>query len=66
MRASDEAAEDGSSVPGRVARVIAQAPVVAGFEFGHDGPNRTLPLGSRARLDPATRTLTVGLESANP
>jgi muramoyltetrapeptide carboxypeptidase len=63
LSAVDETA--GSSVPERVARVVDGAPVVGGFEFGHDGPNRTLPLGAGARLDPASRTLAVGLDPAS-
>lgn len=34
-------------------------PVLAGLDFGHETPNLALPLGVRARLDTATRTLTL-------
>lgn len=66
LRGSDETEEVHSSVPVRVARVTGSAPVVAGFDFGHQAPNRVLPLGARARLDPASRSLAVGLDAMRP
>ncbi|MEO1088826.1 MAG: LD-carboxypeptidase, partial [Acidobacteriota bacterium] len=36
-------------------------PLARGLEAGHSSPNLTLPLGLTARLEPATRSLTVGL-----
>ncbi len=48
----------------RVARVVPGRAVLGGLPIGHAGPNRTVPLGLRARLDPARRTLTVGVSAA--
>ena len=45
----------------RVARVVPGRPVLGGLPIGHAGPNRSVPLGLRARIDPAQRTLTVGV-----
>jgi muramoyltetrapeptide carboxypeptidase len=61
LRGSEEIDGEPSSVAARVARVAPGVPVVAGFDFGHERPNRTLPLGAASRLHPATRTLTVGM-----
>lgn len=36
-------------------------PLAWGLDAGHAPPNLTLPLGARARLEPAARRLTVGL-----
>jgi muramoyltetrapeptide carboxypeptidase len=44
----------------RVARVVPGRAVLGGAPIGHVGPNRTVPLGLPARLDPTQRTLTVG------
>jgi muramoyltetrapeptide carboxypeptidase len=44
----------------RVARAVPGRAVLGGAPIGHVGPNRTVPLGLSARLDPAQRTLTVG------
>ena len=49
---------------GWVRRVLWEAgredlPVVANVEFGHTSPQLTLPLGGRARLDPAAGRVTV-------
>lgn len=48
----------------RVARVVPGRAVLGGLPIGHAGPNRTVPLGLRARLDPARGTLTVGVSAA--
>lgn len=47
-----------------VRRVLQEAgcgdlPVVANVDFGHTSPQLTLPLGGRARLDPAAGRVTV-------
>ncbi len=39
-------------------------PLAWGLEAGHDAPNLTLPLGVFARLDPASRRLTLGFEGS--
>lgn len=59
-------ARDGAPVPAleRIARVVPGRAVLGGVPIGHAGPNRTVPLGLRARLDPARRTLTVGVSAA--
>ena len=61
LRGSDETEATASSAVARTARVLPGVPVVDGFGFGHEAPNRTLPLGAQARLDPVSRTLAVGL-----
>jgi muramoyltetrapeptide carboxypeptidase len=45
----------------RVARVVPGRVVLGGAPIGHVGPNRTVPLGLAARLDPTERMLTVGV-----
>jgi len=61
LRGTDEPIGGPSRVPERVRRVLPGVPVLAGLECGHRGPNRTLPLRARARLDAASGTLSVGL-----
>jgi muramoyltetrapeptide carboxypeptidase len=48
----------------RVVRAAPGRPVLGGLPIGHAGPNRMVPLGPPARLDPRSRTLTVGLAAA--
>jgi muramoyltetrapeptide carboxypeptidase len=45
----------------RVASVVPGRVVLGGAPIGHVGPNRTVPLGLVARLDPMQRILTVGV-----
>jgi muramoyltetrapeptide carboxypeptidase len=59
MRGTDEAPERASSVPERVAGHVGDVPVAWGLPAGHGMPNRTLPLGAVARLDPASPRLLV-------
>ncbi|MEM1179627.1 MAG: LD-carboxypeptidase [Acidobacteriota bacterium] len=40
-------------------------PLARGLEAGHSSPNLTLPLGLRARLEPAEQLLTVGLSAVS-
>jgi muramoyltetrapeptide carboxypeptidase len=61
LRGTDEPTDAPSRVPERVRRVLPGAPVLAGLEIGHRAPNRTLPIGLRAQLDPASRALIVGI-----
>lgn len=61
LRGTDEPIDAPSRTPARLRRVVPGVPVLHGLEIGHRAPNRTLPIGLRAHLDPATRTLTVGL-----
>jgi muramoyltetrapeptide carboxypeptidase len=62
LRGSDEATGEPSRVAARVRRVAPGAAVWQGLEIGHRPPNRTLPIGLAARIDPVTRTLAVGLD----
>ena len=64
LRGSDEARDEPSTLPGRVAAAVAGVPVLAGLECGHVAPNRTFPLGLVASIDAESRTLTVGAESS--
>jgi muramoyltetrapeptide carboxypeptidase len=64
FRGTEEAKDEPSTLPGRVAAVAAGVPVLAGLECGHVAPNRTLPLGLVASIDAGNRTLTVGAESS--
>ncbi len=41
-------------------------PVVANLDFGHSSPMGVLPLGVRARVDPATRTITTLEPAVSP
>jgi muramoyltetrapeptide carboxypeptidase len=51
MRGADEPPETESTVAARVAAHAPGTAVAWGLPVGHGGPNRTLPLGARARLD---------------
>ena len=64
LRGTDEPIDEPSRSSARLRRVLPDVPVLHGLEIGHRVPNRTLPIGLRAHLDPATRTLTVGLGAA--
>jgi len=64
LRGTEEAKDEPSTLPGRVAAVAAGVPVLAGLECGHVAPNRTFPLGLLASIDAGCRTLTVGAESS--
>ena len=66
LRGSDESAGTASSVPGRVRRLLPGTPILHGMDFGHAPPNRTLPIGLDARIDPALRTLSLGVARAKP
>lgn len=59
MRGTDEAPERASSVPERVAEHVGDVPVAWGLPAGHGMPNRTLPLGAFALLDPGSPRLVV-------
>jgi muramoyltetrapeptide carboxypeptidase len=61
LRGTDEPTSLPSRVPDRVRRVLPGVPVLAGLACGHRGPNRTLPLRARARLDVRSGTLAVGI-----
>lgn len=43
---------------------LGTVPLATGLQAGHLAPNLTLPLGARARLDPAAGTLDVGLRAS--
>jgi muramoyltetrapeptide carboxypeptidase len=60
LRGTDEPTDAPSRIAARVRRVVPGVPVFAGLEVGHRPPNRTLPLGLAARLDPGSRVLIVG------
>lgn len=65
--ADDEPAEDPSPMAGGLAETLAEWaagvewPIASRLDSGHCRPNLTLPLGARARLDPARGVLQVGL-----
>lgn len=62
----EEGGAESTSVPARVRRLLPEVPVLHGLEFGHGAPNRTLPIGLGARIDPALRTLSLGVEPTAP
>lgn len=62
LRGTEEAKDEPSTLPERVAAVAAGVPVLAGLDCGHVAPNLTLPLGLEASIDVERCTLTVGVE----
>lgn len=62
LRGRDEPDDAPSRVAARVRRVAPAVGVWQGLEIGHRAPNRTLPIGAAARIEPPTRSLVVGLD----
>lgn len=62
LRGTDEDDDRVSSVPERIRSWIPGAPILHGAPFGHQTPNRTLPLGLPAVLDPGRRTVVFGTD----
>lgn len=62
-RPADGGREDGPAWLGHLSDITraVEGPVAVGLPAGHEAPNRTLPLGARARLDPSSGGLLVGL-----
>jgi len=64
LRGRDEPSGEGSIVGERVRSAAPSVPVVEGLAIGHRAPNLTVPLGLRARLDPTSGLLLVGLSGS--
>jgi len=59
LRGRDEPTLGVAAVAERVRAAAPGIPIVRGLTIGHRAPNRTLPLGATARLDPSSQSLIV-------
>jgi len=62
LRGTDEDDGRGSTVPDRIRSWIPGVPILHGAPFGHQTPNRTVPLGLPAVLDPGRRVAVFGTD----
>jgi len=62
LRGTDEEEDRPSSVPERIRTWIPGVPILHGAPFGHQTPNRTVPLGLPAVLDPGRRVAVFGTD----